>query len=121
MMRAAIQFVLALGLSLRLGAQEAKPLTLVAPAAPGGGWDQLARTMQRVLELIRVQIQHARRSSRRGKHAGGALRMKAAKKQTHGRGIAYARADFVARDHRGDHITTRGFSSGFGKTKDYRR
>lgn len=26
------------------------PLTLVAPAAPGGGWDQLARSMARVLE-----------------------------------------------------------------------
>ena len=25
------------------------PLTIVAPAAPGGGWDQTARAMQRAL------------------------------------------------------------------------
>lgn len=29
-------------------------LTIVAPAAPGGGWDQLARTMARVLEGERI-------------------------------------------------------------------
>ena len=28
------------------------PLTIVAPAAPGGGWDQTARVMQRVLAAI---------------------------------------------------------------------
>lgn len=28
---------------------------LIAPAAPGGGWDQLARTMQRVLERTRIE------------------------------------------------------------------
>ena len=28
------------------------PLTIVAPAAPGGGWDQTARVMQRVLTAI---------------------------------------------------------------------
>lgn len=33
-----------------VGAQAPREITLVAPAAPGGGWDQLARTMQRVLE-----------------------------------------------------------------------
>jgi putative tricarboxylic transport membrane protein len=32
-------------------AQGGAALTIVAPAAPGGGWDQLARTMQRTLEL----------------------------------------------------------------------
>ena len=31
-------------------AQPGPALTIVAPAAPGGGWDQLARTMQRTLE-----------------------------------------------------------------------
>jgi len=30
----------------------ATPLTIVAPAAPGGGWDQTARVMQRVLTAI---------------------------------------------------------------------
>ncbi|MGE0441879.1 MAG: tripartite tricarboxylate transporter substrate-binding protein [Gemmatimonadales bacterium] len=30
------------------------PTRIVAPAAPGGGWDQLARTMQRVLETERI-------------------------------------------------------------------
>ena len=30
----------------------ATPLTIVAPAAPGGGWDQTARVMQRVLAAI---------------------------------------------------------------------
>lgn len=47
-------FALVLCLAARLGAQEAGPLTLVAPAAPGGGWDQLARAMQRVLEAERL-------------------------------------------------------------------
>jgi putative tricarboxylic transport membrane protein len=31
-----------------------RPLTIVAPAAPGGGWDQLAREMQR--EIARQQL-----------------------------------------------------------------
>ncbi len=31
-------------------AQSRERVLIVAPAAPGGGWDQLARTMQRVLE-----------------------------------------------------------------------
>lgn len=30
-------------------AQDARDLTIVAPAAPGGGWDQLARAMQQTL------------------------------------------------------------------------
>ena len=37
-------------------------LTIVAPAAPGGGWDQTARAMQRALEadgLVRsVQVEN---------------------------------------------------------------
>lgn len=44
-------------------AQGGAPVTtIVAPAAPGGGWDQLARTMQRVLEgegiLSRIQVEN---------------------------------------------------------------
>lgn len=31
------------------GAQGTRDLTIVAPAAPGGGWDQTARLMQQVL------------------------------------------------------------------------
>lgn len=42
--------------------QQRAPLTLIAPAAPGGGWDQLARTVARVLErerlTTRVQVQN---------------------------------------------------------------
>lgn len=53
--------LLCLGASLA-GAQERGPITIVAPAAPGGGWDQLARTMQRVLEserlAVRVQVEN---------------------------------------------------------------
>ena len=30
----------------------AQPLVITAPAAPGGGWDQTARAMQRVLAEI---------------------------------------------------------------------
>jgi putative tricarboxylic transport membrane protein len=30
----------------------AQPLVITAPAAPGGGWDQTARSMQRVLAEI---------------------------------------------------------------------
>ncbi|MGQ0647249.1 MAG: tripartite tricarboxylate transporter substrate binding protein, partial [Gemmatimonadaceae bacterium] len=45
-----------------LEAQSPTALTIVAPAAPGGGWDQLARTMQRVLEaegiVPRVQVEN---------------------------------------------------------------
>lgn len=44
------------------GQQRAQSLTIVAPAAPGGGWDQLARTVARVLErerlATRVQVQN---------------------------------------------------------------
>ena len=38
--------------SLRRLAHGAKPLVITAPAAPGGGWDQTARAMQRVLAEI---------------------------------------------------------------------
>ena len=34
--------------------QDAKTLTLLAPAAPGGGWDQTARVMQRVLRTTEL-------------------------------------------------------------------
>ena len=51
---AAIVVVVALS-SLSIGAQPAiDQLTIVAPAAPGGGWDQLAREMQRELEEQRL-------------------------------------------------------------------
>jgi putative tricarboxylic transport membrane protein len=35
----------------------ARPLELVAPANPGGGWDALARTMNRVLEIEKLYPQ----------------------------------------------------------------
>jgi putative tricarboxylic transport membrane protein len=49
-----------------VGDHSARPqrdgLTLIAPAAPGGGWDQLAREMQRALEqerlATRVQVEN---------------------------------------------------------------
>ena len=47
--RAIALTLLALSAAAPLRAQPAAPLTLVAPAAPGGGWDQTARAMQRVL------------------------------------------------------------------------
>ena len=33
-------------------AQAPAPLTIVAPAAPGGGWDQTARAMQQALRTL---------------------------------------------------------------------
>ena len=45
--------LLVLVVGSRLAAQGA-PLTIVAPAAPGGGWDQLARAMQHALEAERL-------------------------------------------------------------------
>jgi putative tricarboxylic transport membrane protein len=43
------------GAAVSAGAQPAiRQLTIVAPAAPGGGWDQLAREMQRELEEQRL-------------------------------------------------------------------
>jgi putative tricarboxylic transport membrane protein len=42
-------------------AQSSDPLTIIAPAAPGGGWDQLAREMERELEssgLASVQVEN---------------------------------------------------------------
>src|SRR5262245_19386141 len=42
---------LALLFTLTAGAQPlAKELRIIAPAAPGGGWDQTARVMQQVLQ-----------------------------------------------------------------------
>ncbi|MDO8677997.1 MAG: tripartite tricarboxylate transporter substrate-binding protein [Acidobacteriota bacterium] len=43
---------LAILLSIPLILSASTPLTIVAPAAPGGGWDQTARAMQRVLAAI---------------------------------------------------------------------
>ena len=48
---------------LRAAEQPALPgLTIIAPAAPGGGWDQLAREMQREIErqalTARVQVEN---------------------------------------------------------------
>jgi putative tricarboxylic transport membrane protein len=43
---------LAILLSIPVVLSAATPLTIVAPAAPGGGWDQTARVMQRVLAAI---------------------------------------------------------------------
>ena len=40
--------------SSRAPGQEAGDLTIVAPAAPGGGWDQTARVMQQVLRELRL-------------------------------------------------------------------
>ena len=42
-------FTLAMALAVPARAQF-KMLTLIAPAAPGGGWDQSSREMQQVLE-----------------------------------------------------------------------
>jgi len=41
--------ILCLALATALAAQVPRDLTIVAPAAPGGGWDQTARAMQQVL------------------------------------------------------------------------
>jgi putative tricarboxylic transport membrane protein len=52
---------LAVLVALPVSAQEAQQLTIVAPAAPGGGWDQLAREMERELEasgLAAVQVEN---------------------------------------------------------------
>jgi putative tricarboxylic transport membrane protein len=39
------------------GAYPTRPLEIVAPANPGGGWDALARTMNRVLEIEKLYPQ----------------------------------------------------------------
>jgi putative tricarboxylic transport membrane protein len=53
-----LQIVLALVISVRAVPAGAQPhyenLRIIAPAAPGGGWDQTARAMQQVLERIGV-------------------------------------------------------------------
>ncbi len=41
--------ILCLTMATALAAQSPRDLTIVAPAAPGGGWDQTARAMQQVL------------------------------------------------------------------------
>jgi putative tricarboxylic transport membrane protein len=53
---------LLLAVALPAAPQAGDVLTIVAPAAPGGGWDQLARTMARAIEQAglarRVQVQN---------------------------------------------------------------
>jgi putative tricarboxylic transport membrane protein len=48
-------------------AQQADPITIVAPAAPGGGWDQLAREMELELErsglVSTVQVENVPRAT----------------------------------------------------------
>jgi len=61
-----------------------------------------------VLETRRVQRQHTRCRRRRGEGAGCALRMKAAKEEAHRSRVTHARADFVTRYHRGDHVANAG-------------
>ena len=38
-------------------AYPSRPLEIVAPAAPGGGWDAMARTINRVLEIEKLYPQ----------------------------------------------------------------
>ena len=58
--RRILAFVVALGAATPAGAQPPlETLTLVVPAAPGGGWDQTARVMQQVLQqegLVRTVV-----------------------------------------------------------------
>jgi putative tricarboxylic transport membrane protein len=53
--------IVALSLTLAAPSESAtypaRPLELVAPANPGGGWDALARTMNRVLEIEKLYPQ----------------------------------------------------------------
>jgi putative tricarboxylic transport membrane protein len=42
-------WLVALALLAAAGPAPAQDLTIMAPAAPGGGWDQTARVMQQVL------------------------------------------------------------------------
>jgi putative tricarboxylic transport membrane protein len=43
-----------LSLVLPLGAVQAQELKIMAPAGPGGGWDQTARSMQQVLQAEKI-------------------------------------------------------------------
>ena len=58
--RIILAVVVALGAAAPTGAQPLlETLTLVVPAAPGGGWDQTARVMQQVLQqegLVRTVV-----------------------------------------------------------------
>ena len=47
-----MRLVLVVMLALFPGFSTAQPLVITAPAAPGGGWDQTARAMQRVLAAV---------------------------------------------------------------------
>jgi putative tricarboxylic transport membrane protein len=53
---------LLIGVMIALHANAARVLTIVAPAAPGGGWDQTARVMQQILGRLEpdaaVQVQN---------------------------------------------------------------
>ena len=58
--RRILALVIALGAATPAGAQPPlETLTLVVPAAPGGGWDQTARALQQVLQqegLVRIVV-----------------------------------------------------------------
>jgi putative tricarboxylic transport membrane protein len=46
--------VVSIVLCVAVTSADAQPLTIVAPAAPGGGWDQTARAMQRAFATLDV-------------------------------------------------------------------
>ncbi len=47
-----LAFAVLLGAAPAPGQSRQRPLTVIAPAAPGGGWDQTARAMQRALLAV---------------------------------------------------------------------
>ena len=71
-----------------------------------------------MLHVIGVEIQHSARGSRSDKDARAALRVKAAKKQTHGGGITYPRTDLVTRGHGGEQRASRCAARHFTKIDD---
>jgi putative tricarboxylic transport membrane protein len=52
--RALVSVVAALAVAVGPTHAQLRTLTIIAPAAPGGGWDQTARAMQRALEDARL-------------------------------------------------------------------
>ena len=65
----------------RRARRRAQPLTIVAPAAPGGGWDQTARAMQRALPSLDAARDRAgrERARRRRHHRPRPLRQRRAR------------------------------------------
>src|SRR6266513_528724 len=57
-----------------------------------------------MLETSSIQIEHSAGCRGGHEYSRGALRMKAAKEEAHGRRIADACSDLVAGDHGGDHV-----------------